>query len=172
MTHKGRVSPFGDPRIKACSQLPMAFRSVPRPSSPLGAKASTRCPFLLHTHAHPLRTQRPENRVRTKDIHKPPRGQGNPRTVTAFRQPGPGKQPGPRRRNRNHSGRLHASTPAWRRTDSHPPNAPRGHRTKTATLFLFTISIIRDQKSGTSCDTARAPHTLLVLGSWLLVPGF
>ena len=38
------VSPFGDPRIKACSRLPGACRSVPRPSSPLGAKASTRCP--------------------------------------------------------------------------------------------------------------------------------
>ena len=30
--------------INACSRLPRAFRSVPRPSSPLGAKASTRCP--------------------------------------------------------------------------------------------------------------------------------
>ncbi len=40
----GGVAPFGDPRIKACSRLPKAFRSVPRPSSPLGAKASTRCP--------------------------------------------------------------------------------------------------------------------------------
>ena len=38
------VAPFGDPRITACSRLPKAFRSVPRPSSPLGAKASTRCP--------------------------------------------------------------------------------------------------------------------------------
>lgn len=38
------VSPFGNPRIKACSRLPMAYRSVPRPSSPLSAKASTRCP--------------------------------------------------------------------------------------------------------------------------------
>jgi len=44
LTLTGRVSPFGYPRIKACSQLPMAFRSVPRPSSPLGAKASTKCP--------------------------------------------------------------------------------------------------------------------------------
>ena len=44
MTLKGRVSPFGNPRIHVCSQLPAAFRSVPRPSSPLGAKASTRCP--------------------------------------------------------------------------------------------------------------------------------
>jgi hypothetical protein len=42
----GWVAPFGDPRIEACSRLPGAFRSVPRPSSPLDAKASTRCPSL------------------------------------------------------------------------------------------------------------------------------
>ena len=36
------VAPFGDPRINGRSPLPSAFRSVPRPSSPLGAKASTR----------------------------------------------------------------------------------------------------------------------------------
>ena len=35
------VSQFGDPRIIACSQLPEAYRSVPRPSSALIAKAST-----------------------------------------------------------------------------------------------------------------------------------
>jgi hypothetical protein len=40
----GGVAPFGDLGLKACSRLPQAFRSVPRPSSPLGAKASTRCP--------------------------------------------------------------------------------------------------------------------------------
>ena len=38
------VSPFGDLRIKVRSQLPGAYRSVPRPSSPLSAKASTECP--------------------------------------------------------------------------------------------------------------------------------
>ena len=38
------VSPFGNPRIKASSQLPTAYRSVARPSSPLSAKASTECP--------------------------------------------------------------------------------------------------------------------------------
>ena len=43
MTHKGRVSPFGYLRINGCSHLPTAFRRVPRPSSPLGAKASTKC---------------------------------------------------------------------------------------------------------------------------------
>ena len=42
---RGWVAPFGYPRIKACSRLPVAFRSVPRPSSPPGAKASTECPY-------------------------------------------------------------------------------------------------------------------------------
>ena len=42
----GRVSPFRHPRINAYSQLPAAFRSVSRLSSPLIAKASTKCPYL------------------------------------------------------------------------------------------------------------------------------
>ncbi len=47
MTQKGRVSPFGNLRIKVCSQLPEAYRSVLRPSSPLSAKAFTKCPSAL-----------------------------------------------------------------------------------------------------------------------------
>ena len=47
MTLTGRVSPFGNPRIKDCSHLPAAYRNVLRPSSPLGAKASTKCPSTL-----------------------------------------------------------------------------------------------------------------------------
>ena len=44
------VSPFGDPRIIACYQLPGAFRRFPRPSSPVVAKASTVCTYSLdHT---------------------------------------------------------------------------------------------------------------------------
>ena len=43
------VSPFGDPRIKARSQLPGAYRKVLRPSSPLSAKASTKCPSTLES---------------------------------------------------------------------------------------------------------------------------
>ena len=39
------VPPFGDPWIKAHSQLPTAYRSVSRPSSPVHAKASTKCPY-------------------------------------------------------------------------------------------------------------------------------
>ena len=67
MTLKGRVSPFGNPRIKACSQLPTAYRSVPRPSSPLGAKASTRCPCqTLDRFSHkPIQT-RPKHPPRDK----------------------------------------------------------------------------------------------------------
>ena len=41
------VAPFGYSWIKTCSRFPMTFRSVPRPSSPPGAKASTECPFVV-----------------------------------------------------------------------------------------------------------------------------
>ena len=37
----GLVAPFGDPRVKACVRLTEAYRSLPRPSSPSCAKAST-----------------------------------------------------------------------------------------------------------------------------------
>ena len=43
----GWVSPFGHCRIKACCQLPDTFRRLPRPSSPLTAKASTVCAYSL-----------------------------------------------------------------------------------------------------------------------------
>ena len=39
--YPSRVSPFGHPWITACSQLPRAFRRLPRPSSAPDAKAST-----------------------------------------------------------------------------------------------------------------------------------
>ncbi len=42
-----RVFPFGYPRVYACLQLVVAFRSLPRPSSALSAKASTVCPYSL-----------------------------------------------------------------------------------------------------------------------------
>ena len=59
-TPKGWVAPFGHPGIKACSRLLRDFRSVPRPSSPLGAKASTRCPSYAQTQCIvSLRRQRP-----------------------------------------------------------------------------------------------------------------
>ena len=42
-----RIAPFGHLGINACLPLPQAFRSLPRPSSPCGAKASTVRPFAL-----------------------------------------------------------------------------------------------------------------------------
>ena len=48
LVRRPRVSPFGHPRIAACARLPEAFRSVPRPSSAPGAKASTLCSSSLH----------------------------------------------------------------------------------------------------------------------------
>lgn len=60
---KGGVSPFGHPRINDRSHLPAAFRSVPRPSSPLGAKASTERPS--HTHpSPPARRTKPHPKAR------------------------------------------------------------------------------------------------------------
>ena len=50
----GWVSPFGHYRIKACCQLPDTFRRLPRPSSPLTAKASTVCAYSLD-HITPSR---------------------------------------------------------------------------------------------------------------------
>src|SRR3954465_3642829 len=55
--HKGGVAPFGHPRINDRSHLPAAFRSVPRPSSPLGAKASTERPSLTPPTHPSARTQ-------------------------------------------------------------------------------------------------------------------
>lgn len=44
------VSPFGNPRIKACLPLPEAYRSLLRPSSPYDAKASTNgCNWFMQT---------------------------------------------------------------------------------------------------------------------------
>ena len=42
-----RIAPFGYPGINVCLPLHRAFRSLPRPSSPCGAKASTVRPFAL-----------------------------------------------------------------------------------------------------------------------------
>ncbi len=59
MTHTGRVSPFGHLRIKARLPAPRSFRRLPRPSSPVIAKASTTCTCSLdpitsvsRRHAH------------------------------------------------------------------------------------------------------------------------
>ena len=65
------VAPFGYPRIKDRSHLPAAFRKVLRPSSPLSAKAFTKCSCLLvlslriyKLHTHLLTINRPSPFVR------------------------------------------------------------------------------------------------------------
>ena len=64
----GWVAPFGDPGINDRSHLPRAFRSVPRPSSPLSAKASTRCPyFALERHTQ---RQGPSRYPKTRRSHR------------------------------------------------------------------------------------------------------
>src|SRR3954447_14788550 len=47
-----RVSPFGHPGITAHVQLPQAYRSLSRPSSPLDAKASTVCLIAFDLKSH------------------------------------------------------------------------------------------------------------------------
>ena len=42
-----RVPPFGYPRFNACLRLPVAFRSLPRPSSAISARASSLCSYSL-----------------------------------------------------------------------------------------------------------------------------
>jgi hypothetical protein len=64
----GWVAPFGYPRIKACSRLPMAFRSVPRPSSPPGAKASTECPYCARDLINQL--LRPKSLASSPIMHR------------------------------------------------------------------------------------------------------
>jgi hypothetical protein len=45
--YRHRVFPFGHLRINGRLHLPAAFRSLPRPSSPVHAQASTMSPYLL-----------------------------------------------------------------------------------------------------------------------------
>src|SRR3954469_22878635 len=109
-TPKGRVAPFGHPRIKACSRLPMAFRSVPRPSSPPGAKASTECPSLAREHSSP------------GNVSKDTRPGPPPCTETIHREPDP------------------ASTDrsAHHPSDQHPPHQASRQSRLTADLSLST----------------------------------
>jgi hypothetical protein len=79
----GWVSPFGDPGITDRSHLPRAFRSVPRPSSPLSAKASTRCPCFALDQTH-----RRHRRCHTTAAHR-----AKPQQETHRAKPMPFPQP-------------------------------------------------------------------------------
>ena len=49
-----RVAPFGDLRVEGCLLLTADYRSLPRPSKPSYAKASTVRPTYLHFPSRPL----------------------------------------------------------------------------------------------------------------------
>ena len=69
VTKSDRVVPFGDRGIRGYLLLPRAFRSLSRPSSPPGAKASAMRPFLLscllYTVAHPHNPKRESGSAHT-----------------------------------------------------------------------------------------------------------
>ena len=53
-----RIAPFGNPRIKDCLRLPTDYRGLPRPSSPVAAKASVMRPNSL-----------PANKIKLASMH-------------------------------------------------------------------------------------------------------
>src|SRR3954465_1778153 len=99
----GRVAPFGHPGITARLQLPQAYRSLSRPSSPLDAKASTVCLIAFDLKSHvvsrpaigPARPvliphTRPSREARTTIHSSIVKEQGGSRRAT--REPGPAKK--------------------------------------------------------------------------------
>ena len=69
-----RIAPFGNPRIAVCLPLPEAYRSLPRPSSPDGAKASIVRPYTLSRSAFGQNQKRPPLGLRCilpRNVHLP-----------------------------------------------------------------------------------------------------
>ena len=139
-TPKGWVAPFGHPGIKACSQLPRAFRSVPRPSSPLGAKASTRCPSHArkHTGLCPKKDTSP-----THHAQEPSTPQTHP-TGHAKRD----ANPIPRRA-------KHTQSLSTHKTPLNPAAAPALSRANPTTGSAQPGS---DTHAGTATDTTARPR--------------
>src|SRR4051794_23501633 len=85
----GWVAPFGDPGINDRSHLPRAFRSVPRPSSPLSAKASTRCPYFAlerHTQRQRPSQYQTDTAGRSQQVRQILLLPAKPRTIPRFRR--------------------------------------------------------------------------------------
>jgi hypothetical protein len=97
----------------------MAFRSVPRPSSPPGAKASTECPYRAREHSRILHKGEPPI---THHAQEP----STPHDTTRPETPLPDRQHrcrGPATRQATHSAHLFAplNTLPGRRTSDRPP---------------------------------------------------
>jgi hypothetical protein len=115
------VAPFGDLRITGCSPLPEAFRRVPRPSSPLGAKASTKCPSHSLENSFPIPMRR----------HTGP-GTGNQKTGTRNQERNVGCV-GIRSCEHTHGRRCRRQETGTRRQEATRfpnirPRSPSGHR--------------------------------------------
>ncbi len=123
----GWVAPFGDPGINDRSHLPRAFRSVPRPSSPLSAKASTRCPsFALERH-----TQRQEPLIR--DCEARHRSIGPPGSEQAGNLTVVRRQLFSRRHSRQ-SARSHIGSSPWAQPRGRTRVSRLGHTTRFFTI--------------------------------------
>ena len=172
-TPKGWVSPFGHPRINDRSHLPAAFRSVPRPSSPLGAKASTRCPCFpppppATTTDHPTRSAivrgpRPASAQRLRETGTI-RGGGRRRRIPATtikgpslrgtaRIPMPDDVPATRRKDQQKAGTSTCRCPSRTthepdRSSSHPQRAPHHH---------LTMSKQQRPATALACESAGTP---------------
>ena len=169
----GWVAPFGYPRINACSRLPMAFRSVPRPSSPPGAKASTECPYCA-------RNQPTMHRSHPHQNHQlPPAEQCNRRAhskpTLAIRTCGP-HPPSQRMQNHDASERRHhrrgaaipplqETTTGQTATAAAPRDAPEPdlqlERTSAAQSRAATQQQNRNRNTRKCAATARRTRTSL-----------
>ena len=108
------VAPFGNFRIKACSQLPGTYRNVLRPSSPLSAKASTKCPSLLDP------THTVQNTRNAQNTELTPHATRNPRLGT------------PHTQDQAHEDLEHSQffTRTSKQSNPHPGPAPCSSRTR------------------------------------------
>jgi hypothetical protein len=138
------VAPFGHPWITACSRLPRAFRSVPRPSSPPGAKASTECPS--RARPNPLATEPPRTA---------PKRAAQPAPSTSVEEATPGAQRAGRGQPRTH---IHPHTHF---------SAPDAHRTAASAInpaWINPKKLVRHQPCRAlherpNPDSRRKDHT-------------
>ena len=70
--HLQQIAPFGYPRISRCTPLPAAFRNALRPSSAIGAQASTTCASSLPLPLTPRITPKSKDSLHTAPLTTPP----------------------------------------------------------------------------------------------------
>ena len=144
-TPKGWVAPFGHPRINACSRLPVAFRSVPRPSSPPGAKASTECPSLARDFVPGLDpgNDTPFDVSSTMHRNHPQRMIPAHRGITLAQHTTVASEPSPCSLDAEASGQTHEQArPETHQNQIHPDKERRLHReAPPASQFLAEPSM-------------------------------